>query len=84
VDNSRFEKSLVDRILFFILHRGKIVDIGVITMGVVPGIDKLEDSHPGFGLGLEPAPVKEITHQGEETLALGIIEAVDECSGGRP
>jgi hypothetical protein len=73
---------LVDCILFFILHGGRIIQPGVPAMRVVPGFDKLEDGHFGFGLGLEPASVEEFALQGgEETLAQGVVEAVSDRAG---
>ncbi len=70
---------------FFVLHRRKIVKPRVTAMGIVPGFDKLEDSHSAFRLCLEPASVEEFALQGgEEAFTQNVVEAVSDRSGGRP
>ncbi len=54
-------------------------------MRIVPGFDKLENGHSGYGLGLETSPVDRLTLQGgKEALAQGVVEAVSDRTGGRP
>lgn len=46
-------------------------------MRIVPGFNKLEDSHSGLGWGLEAASVEEFTFQrGKETLIEGVVETI--------
>ena len=50
---------------------------GMMAMGIVPTIDRVEDYHPCLDLALEAAVVGQLAFQGgEETLAHRFVETV--------
>ena len=57
---------VVERLVALEVHRGFIVDARVATMRVVPTLDVIKDLHARHGVGVETAPVDELTFEGGE------------------